>query len=224
MLVSHRFKFIYTKTLKTGGSSVESYFERFCMPEGAWSQSEGRDEYESETGIIGCRAGTIPEGCRWWNHMPASQIREQVGEAIWNDYFKWCVVRNPFDKAVSSFFFFRNVQQDPVDMSDPARARVDFERWLRNMDSRVIDGDKYLIDGQICLDMCVRYENLEADLAKVCHRVGVPWVPTDLPGFKRGVRPSSAKAEALYNEASRKIVEEAYARELTLFGYRFPGE
>lgn len=29
MLVSHRYKFIYTKTVKTASTSVESFFERF---------------------------------------------------------------------------------------------------------------------------------------------------------------------------------------------------
>jgi hypothetical protein len=31
MLVSHQRKFIYTKTVKTAGSSVESYFEPYCI-------------------------------------------------------------------------------------------------------------------------------------------------------------------------------------------------
>lgn len=34
MLISHRKRFIFTKTAKTAGTSVESYFEQYCMPEG----------------------------------------------------------------------------------------------------------------------------------------------------------------------------------------------
>ena len=51
MLVSHRYKFIYTKTRKTAGSSVESYFEPFCMPDGEWTQRHLREEYVSDAGI-----------------------------------------------------------------------------------------------------------------------------------------------------------------------------
>ncbi|KPA10844.1 hypothetical protein MHK_008953, partial [Candidatus Magnetomorum sp. HK-1] len=47
MLVSHRHKFIYTKTFKTAGTSVESYFEPFCMNDGEWSRSHPRDQYIS---------------------------------------------------------------------------------------------------------------------------------------------------------------------------------
>ena len=55
MLVSHRYKFIFTKTVKTAGTSIESYFEKYCMPEGEWKESHNREEYVSETGIIGYR-------------------------------------------------------------------------------------------------------------------------------------------------------------------------
>ena len=41
MLISHRKQFIYTKTAKTAGTSVESYFEKYCMPEGKWQFSHG---------------------------------------------------------------------------------------------------------------------------------------------------------------------------------------
>ena len=83
MLVSHRYKFIYTKTRKTAGSSVESYFEAFCMPEGEWTQRHFREEYVSDAGIIGFRGKAANAGdAYWWNHMPAQMIRRRLGEHI----------------------------------------------------------------------------------------------------------------------------------------------
>jgi hypothetical protein len=55
MLIGHRKKFIYTKTAKTAGISIESYFENFCMPENTWKFSNSREEYVSKEGIIGYR-------------------------------------------------------------------------------------------------------------------------------------------------------------------------
>lgn len=55
MLISHRKKFIFTKTNKTAGTSIESYYERFCMPVGEWEESHAREEYISDTGVIGYR-------------------------------------------------------------------------------------------------------------------------------------------------------------------------
>ena len=79
MLISHRYRFIYTKTAKTAGTSVESFFERFCMPEGTWRQLHERNQHVSPEGIIGCRRAEIPPGTTWWNHMPAAEVKELIG-------------------------------------------------------------------------------------------------------------------------------------------------
>ena len=95
MLISHRKNFIYTKTNKTGGTSVEAFFESYCMPEGQFTPSHGREETISEAGIIGFRGKGDGNSFEWRHHMPARQIREKIGADIWNSYFKFCVVRNP---------------------------------------------------------------------------------------------------------------------------------
>ena len=74
MLVSHHHKFIYTKTVKTAGTSVESFFERFCMPQNEWEFSHGRDEYVSDYGIVGYRGSSRPPDAEYWNHMSAKEI------------------------------------------------------------------------------------------------------------------------------------------------------
>jgi acetaldehyde dehydrogenase (acetylating) len=102
MLISHRKRFIYTKTVKTAGTSVESFFEPLCMRDGEWSFSHGRREYVSDAGIVGIRSGEPLEiqGALWWNHMPAQAIRALIGETTWNDYFKFCVVGRLEDRKV----------------------------------------------------------------------------------------------------------------------------
>ena len=57
MLKSHRYRFIYAKTLKNAGTSFESFFEEMCMPDGEWTESHARNEYESSSGVIGYRGG-----------------------------------------------------------------------------------------------------------------------------------------------------------------------
>lgn len=226
MLVSHRYKFLYTKTVKTGGTSVESYFERFCMPEGEWTLTQGREEYVSESGILGYRGKKIPNGCTWWNHMPAALIRQGVGEEIWASYFKFCVIRNPFDKAVSAFFFFRKTRDDS-NLPDPSEAgvldglRAEFEAWLETS-TLPKDRDKYLIDGKFSLDDVIRYERLASDLERIGARLGLPYTPHALPTFKSGIRPKGIEVGSLYTDRSRSIVEDFYKFELEYFNYTFP--
>jgi hypothetical protein len=228
MLVSHRYNFIYTKTGKTAGTSVESYFERYCMREGEWSFSHFRDEYESEAGIIGCRGFKRTANSKWWNHMPAALIREKIGEATWTNYFKFCVIRNPYDKVLSAFYYFKNPEMRSEHNRVAELGNLDedidaFENWL-STDGPPVDRDKYLIDGQFCLDQVIRYETLAADLEKICARLKIPWEPALLPTLKSGFRPREANSKSLYTKKSKEIVKEAYSYELEHFRYSFPDD
>lgn len=217
MLVSHRHRFVYTKTRKTAGTSVESYFEPYCMAPGEWSLSHERSLYETAHGIVGQRGGGNAREQRWWNHMPAATIREQLGRQRWESYFKFCVVRNPFDMVISLFYFRRQSGLLPTSELGDAEQ---FRAWLL---SAPLTSDRpiYCLDGVPCMDYFVRYERLSEDLSAVCSRLGLPWQPERLPTFKKGLRPEAARPERLHNAATRERVQQAFAAELEQFGYCF---
>ncbi len=193
------------------------------MPCNEWEFSTARDEYVSESGIIGFRGPGKPENCTWWNHMPAKLVRERVGEETWNGYLKFCVIRNPFDKAVSAFYFFRNqAGTGSTELADLDQERKEFENYLLKGTSIPVDRDNYLIDGEFCLDEVIRYERLAADMERICDRLSIPWNPGFLPNLKSGIRPKGAKVECMYTKKSRDFIEQAFAFELDFFKYSFP--
>jgi sulfotransferase famil protein len=237
MLISHRKRFIYTKTVKTAGTSVESFFEPYCMRDGEWSFSHARREYVSEAGIVGIRSGEPLEiqGALWWNHMPARTIRALIGETIWNDYFKFCVVRNPFNALVSAYRFFWESKQPPrprglferlSSRSGRAAALADlragFEHWLRSV-QLPIDRNKYCIDGELCVDHVIRYEALLDGIRDVCQRLAIDYQPEALPHLKKSEK-SAVPVESYFTPASVQMVEQAYQFELQTFGYGRPWE
>ena len=219
MLISHKYKFIYTKTIKTAGTSVEAYFERFCMPEGEWAPSHYRTAYISDIGIIGER-GMCLDQPEWWNHMPADLIKKKLGQTIWNQYFKFCVVRNPYERAISAFFHFKSTQRDGIDNlegNDPEK----FEKWLELV-GPPIDRQCYLIDNKLSVDFVIFYERLHSDLQKVCTIIGVPWNQDELPKYKSEFKLYPVVASDFYSQKAKHLVEVAYDFELKLFGYSFP--
>ena len=227
MLVSHRYRFIYTKTLKTAGTSVESFFERFCMPDGEWEMSHARDEYVSPTGIIGFRGVKRSESDKWWNHMPAAAIKRQLGEEIWNSYFKFCVVRNPFDKCISAFEHFGKGRRTGLNAllstfrtigmtSDQRR----FLAFVKN--SPPVDCDKYIMNGEFCLNDVIRYESLESDIDRICKILSIEFDPKFLPRLKGKTRRPNATPQALYTAKARQQVASTFEFELKHFGYEFP--
>ncbi|WP_297802303.1 hypothetical protein, partial [Arenimonas sp. GDDSR-1] len=98
-------RFLYFKTKKTAGTSVEIYFEPHCLPPGSWRPEHARAETVSAYGIIGSRMHGRSNTDVWFNHMPAVLVREHLGHEIFNAYYKFCVIRNPYDKMVSRFWW-----------------------------------------------------------------------------------------------------------------------
>lgn len=214
MLISHRKQFIYTKTAKTASTSVESYFEQYCMPEGEWSFQHARDEYVSETGIIGYRGSAGGES-RWFNHMSAADIRDKIGAEAWNAYFKFTVIRDPFDKLVSGYFFsIRGIDHPPEPVAG-------FRDWVKN-GGDVIDRHTYTIEGELCMDYYIRYEALTDGIRHVCNALQLPYEPERLPVLKGGFREQAIPLSAFYDPETRAIVEQKYAFELAHFGYQCP--
>ena len=69
MLYSKKHNFIYSKTKKTAGTSIEVFFQRFCAPESMLVNSQaGTDEIVCDEGIVGKR-GPKRKGGFYWGHM-----------------------------------------------------------------------------------------------------------------------------------------------------------
>jgi Sulfotransferase family len=219
MLVSHRSKFIYTKTVKTAGTSVELYFEPFCVDGAATDANAATHRHHeavSAAGIVGFRGPNRPSTSIWWNHMPAANVKQRLGDSIWNSYFKFCVVRNPFDKVISLFYFQRKTGRIQVDPSAPDREQ--FARWLSSR-RLPVDRNKFVIDGEFCLDDVIKYERLNQDMERICQRVGVPWIPSAFAKVKSGIRPAAATIANMYTRESAEAVRSRFAFEFHYFGY-----
>jgi len=221
MLISHRKQFIYTKTLKTAGTSVELYFEKYCMPDGVWKFQNSREMYVSTAGIIGFRGMRNVSGYEWYNHMPASEIREKVGDSIWDNYFKFCVIRNPFDRLVSGFFYYQQLRHGKK-AAGAGDLIVNFRRWVKENGHSTIDRDKYLINGQICLDYLIRYEELEKGIRHVCDILELPFEPDSIPYMKAGFRGVDIPLKDFYDFETVQIVTNMYKFELHQFNYSVP--
>jgi hypothetical protein len=212
LLISHLHRFIYLKTVKTGGTAVEIYFEVYCGdPAQSGDIPHFREAGVSAWGVIGTRGAATGA---WYNHMPASRIRERMGEADWNDYFKFCVVRNPFDRVVSQFWFqLEAAAREELRQADFAAVRKAFAGWSRQLRFPV-DSMIYRIDGQPGIDYFIRYERLHEGLEEVCRRLNVPWQPERLGRYKSGFRVRPEHFLEYYNSRVTALVRAEFAWEL----------
>lgn len=234
MILSHRHKFIFIKTSKTASTSIELALEPLCGPEDVvttqqkrpWRVNPWPDEQQyrprNYRGIFiprfnphqpwrQLRKDLRDLGWRrkYYNHMSAFEIRARAGRKIFDSYFKFCFERNPWDKAVSVFFWEK----------DRLNVPQDFETFVqvRRLPSRF---DLYTIGGKLAVDLVGQFETLEADLRRALQHVGIK-EPPSLPRAKSAFRPRDRDYRDYYTETSRRVVAKKFEREIEMFGYVF---
>lgn len=228
MIVSHRHRFIFIKTRKTAGTSIEIALSKFCGDEDIISRISPVDEaLRAERGYRGPQNDLLPfphytpnewvrlatrgQRARFRNHMSAARVRAAVGPEVWNSYFKFCVERDPWDKAIS-LYYWRTRELDP---------RPPLLTFLGDVGDRSLSNFAiYAIDGTLAMDRVIRFERLTEDLEDVRNLLGLP-ERLDLPRAKGGHREEKRHYSELIEAPERAIVDAACAREIDLFDYGF---
>lgn len=143
-------------------------------------------------------------------HGSATEIRKKVGEDIWNDYFKFTFVRNPFEKIVSQYHYNRQV----FGLRD-----YTFKEYVKVFNS----GGKISTYPQLNtsyinekLDFIGRFENLQQDFDIVCDKISIP--RQQLPHINKCKHKHYTE---YYDDETRAIVAEKYAQDIERFGYKF---
>lgn len=217
MLISHRCKFIYMKTKKTAGTSVEMAFEPFCRENLDDPVKHMTDTIICDQGVVGARLGGDSGPMRYFNHMSARAIKRRVGEPVWSDYLKFCAIRNPWDKVVSMFHY----RHPKIQAEAPAEIIATFRQWLVADDTVVGDDwNVYTIDDEPVFDVVIRHDQLEKDTVSLLKHFGA----SDLavPRMKvRHRKDVTLDHTAYYDDAAREMVAETFDNAIKLFGWRF---
>lgn len=152
-------------------------------------------------------------------HPRADEIRS-FDPVAWEEYFKFCFVRNPYEKAVSDYIWRVTSRGKNVGFLEFLRRVADPE--LPDPEAVVprnpVSWPMYTIDGRIAVDFVGRYENLNPDLRTICDRIGIPFDPERLP---RAKKKKGYDYRDYFGPQERTLVQEIYREELEHFGYGF---
>ncbi len=213
--MSHAHRFVFLKTRKTAGTSVEIALSTVCGPEDVITPVTEADER-----LRAKRGGRPPQNYespplprRAFNHMPSSMVRQLVGREAWDAYFTFSVERNPWDAVVSLYHWRHREDPAPPEFADFVREPVVEELATKNFRG-------YRINGQIAVDRVLRFESLAQDLAEVWQQLELPGDPA-LPRAKGGSRPKGPGYASYYDDESRARVAELFAPAIRDFGYEF---
>jgi hypothetical protein len=231
MIISHRHRFIFIKTRKTAGTSIEAFLAPHCGPDDVLTPLEPPVDGHTARNdrgrwpVLSELAGFAAQG-RWreaqlslghwrtrrkfFKHMSAERVRARVSPEIWKGYFKFCVERNPFDKSLSHYHMLKALGQTE-----------DFDSYLAG--GNLCLNEQLYTDrhGQLLVDRVLRFEDLDAEFGEVMERLGLPYAGSISVRAKTGYRKNRAGYAKILTSDQRSLIERVFASEIARHGYQF---
>ena len=138
-----------------------------------------------------------------------------------SSYFKFCIVRNPWDRAVSQVAYLNKILKDesPIEgesISEQLDSLLKKDTSYRFLNHVIPQVD--FIDNSygIKMDFIGRFENINQDLEKICDIVGIR--RRRLPHLMKGER---SFYTTYYDEIRKEKMGIRYAEDIKRFGYKF---
>ena len=230
MIISHKYKFIFLKTNKTAGTSIEIALSGVCGDDDIISPISPEDEKtRSELGYPGPQhhlATAREYGMkditklllkgrkknRFYNHMPASAVKASIAEETWSNYYKFCFERNPWDRVISLYYW--RCKTEPR----PSIAQFIDSGALKRLKRKGLE--LYSIDGKVAVDRIYRFENISEELESICERLGIT-EELQLPHAKSRFRKDKRSYRDILDTEQQNRIADMFSDEIELMGYEF---
>lgn len=217
MIISHRKKFIFIHIYKTGGTSVTSLF----LPYARFIERISTQYWftRKSISVINKVFKLANYGNKWINgvnkHATALELKNYLGEDLYNNYFKFVFVRNPYDMQVSLYHY---IKQDKDHHDNTIANQLSFKAFvLREIENKAPLQSSFIVDknGNKIVDYIGKTETLNESLSNIADKVHIPYMPA--PYLNKSIR----KKEYMeyYDDDLKELVYYYYKKDFDMFGY-----
>lgn len=225
MIISHKHKFVFIKTAKTGGSTIENILGDHLGNKDIASGSAYKDSGNiSPTMKRNFPNLDYPDSLGGYSHLPASLIYEKffTGKKP-KDYFVFTIERNSYDKAVSHWWWHTRRKKQ---MKGMPRSRIKFEDYLKRLIQEPDNNNpscwRRYTDESICVDHIYQYDQWDQMFKDLSQRFSlkINMDNTKNIRLKDSKKPFEHYSEA-YKNNEQELVKQLFSNEIKHFGYRF---
>ena len=214
MIISHKHKYIFIHCHKCAGTTIEQQLNKslgdFDIIVGSTKQGEQLQK-NSE---------------KWshWKHATADDISNNHNYA-WQKYYKFASVRNPYDRVVSWYFWWKTKWykgSNKIKMIHIGNEvnKMTFDEYVKSIftwqTSTLFNYHRMLFTDKFEMDGIIRCENIQSDFDKVCNKLKIKKIQLPYRNASKHKHYSN-----YYTDESTEIVYQQFKKDIKYFGYEF---
>ena len=214
MIINHKYKFIFIKSFKTARTSLEIAVSKFCDNKDIITPIIEEDEK--------IRKALNYRGPQNYNnmkeHMSVSEIRKKIDVDIFNNYFKFVTIRNPFDQIISAYYWHNESKKKEKKFFFFKKKEKKFNDFFKIKAKNIFEDEfnRYTENNKVLVNYFIKYENLKEDLEKISIKLKLPENLYNVfkeikaksninPSIDQRVRLDDEHIEKIYNLAEKVI-------------------
>ena len=209
LMISHQHRCIFVHIPKCGGTSIENSI---------WLPGEKRGEQELWMGFVSRYRNKYQTG--GLQHLTARHVRQEVGNTVFNAYYKFTIVRNPFDRIVSQFAYMqqRSDLMEYIGMTPDTEFKKYLDLISRKLHVQWMPQCEFIFDSDDSpmVDFIGRLENIDLDAKKIFKTIGLD-SPDRVPRVKRSKR--GMTCDYFLDTETVEMVADMFSDDIRLLGY-----
>ena len=246
MIISHKHKFIFIHSPRTGGSAIAKAILDFLGDgDEVFGYTEEFESLSDSNRRHNIKTHGKEQGPKPWKHSFPADVKKYLGDSKWKEYFKFCFIRNPLDIHYSWYHWLLNDDYEKGHLEDYQNA-IDFAKD-NSFDEFFLSKYKYpyrlvdyctarpeekvslkspFSDGrgianfETEMNFIGRFEKFKIDLAYVLGRLGLPNVKLQVENASRFVGGRKmALDEIVDNKEARTLLNNRHKLDHIYFDY-----
>lgn len=164
-------------------------------------------------------------GAKFPRHAKIIAAKEMLPQELFDQLFKFAIVRNPWDLQVSSYHHIRRERPHLMthinNFEQFIHWKLDPERpYQFHVDTSIEQQSDYLVDlhGKLLTSFIGRYENLHDDFNTICEHIGI--TTPDLP-HRRKATDRDKDYRSYYTDALAAKIATHFQQDIELLDYSF---
>jgi sulfotransferase famil protein len=208
VLISDTHQFIFVHIRKAAGSSIRDTLEPISIqkPTDTISKIKSRIlKIEKDYHHFAFR-----------QHSDINIVKRIMPENLFESYFKFAFVRNPWKRLISEYEF---IKRRPDHGRHKKLMKMTFSDYIlyqaKRFDAHQINmlADK---NGKLQMDFIGKFENLQEDWNFICNKLGIE--NKELSHRKKAAK---VDYDNYYNEENKQLVEQIWNRDIKAFEYNY---